>query len=110
MTATWSPVDDATADLLALVADTNHPSGDYEWAEFVRCLRHVASLNGGRIEPNALRPMVRGVVAPNRIGAFTHRALRQGLVAYTGEYQQSDDRAGRNGGKPSRVMAWIGTP
>lgn len=104
----WSTVDDSTSDLLSLVADTNHVSSDREWSEFVRCLKHVAALNGGVIEPNELRPMVRGVIAPRRIGAFTNRALRAGLVAYTGEWQVSNDLAGRNGGKPARVMAWIG--
>lgn len=99
----WSTVDDSAADLLSLVADDGHPSSDYEWAEYVRCLHHAADAEG-RIDPNRLRPLVTGVVAPRRVGAFANRALRAGLVAYTGEYVVSDDRDGRNGGKPARVM------
>ena len=103
----WESVDDYTADLLSLVADEGHPSADFEWDEFVRCLRFAASRGAGTISPNVLRPLVRGKVAPRRIGAFTHRALSQGLVAYTGDYELSDDTEGRNGGKPARVMAWV---
>lgn len=107
----WEPVDSPTADLLSLVADTNHVSADHEWNEFVRALELVATSNGVErcvISPNRLRPYLRGLVAPRRIGAFTHRALSQGLIAYTGEYEVSDDTAGRNGGKPCRVMRWLG--
>jgi hypothetical protein len=103
----WSPVDDNTADLLTLVADVDHPSVDFEWDEFVRCLKFAAA-DDNIIRPNALRPLVRGTIAPRRIGAFTNRALSLGLVEYTGEWQVSDDAAGRNGGKPARVMRWVG--
>lgn len=99
----WSPVDDDTASLLTLVADDGHPSADFEWDEYVRALHHAADAEG-RIDPNRLRPLVTGVVAPRRVGAFANRALRAGLVAYTGEYVVSDDRDGKNGGKPCRVM------
>ena len=103
----WDSVDSPTADLLSLVADEGHVSADFEWDEFVRCLRFAAARGAGTISPNVLRPLVRGKVAPRRIGAFTHRALSQGLVAYTGDYELSDDTEGRNGGKPARVMAWV---
>jgi hypothetical protein len=104
----WSPVDDSTADLLTLVADAGHVSADAEWSLFVEALRVVAIGPGGRIGPNELRPLIRGKVAPRRIGAFTNRALSLGLVAYTGEWEVSDDTEGRNRGKPARVMRWTG--
>lgn len=100
----WSSVDDTTTDLLTLVADDGHVSADYEWAEFQRALHRAADFSG-RIDPNRLRPLLRGVVAPRRVGAFTNRAVRAGLVTYTGEYVISNDTEGRNGGKPCRVMA-----
>lgn len=100
----WSRTDDETADLLTLVADTNHVSADYEWDIFVAALETVAIGPGGVIYPNEIRPLIRGKVAPRRIGAFTHRAISQGLVEYTGEWQISDDREGRNAGRPARVM------
>lgn len=98
----WSAVDDATADLLALVADEGHPSVDYEWDEFVNALRYVADADG-ICRPNALRPLLRGVVAPKRIGAFVNRALAAGLIEPTGEWQTSNDAEGRNAGRPARV-------
>ena len=105
---TWKPVDTATADFLELVGDTNHVSAAREWSDFLRCLKHCTALNNGVIEPNALRPMVRGVVAPRRIGAFVNKALRAGLVEHNGSWQTSDDRVGRNAGRPMRVLVWIG--
>lgn len=104
----WSPVDDATADLLTLVADLDHPSVDWEWHQYVRRLKFCAAADDGLVLPNTLRPMVRHVVAPRRIGAFANRALKLGLVEYTGDWQISDDHEGKNAGKPARVMRWIG--
>jgi hypothetical protein len=116
----WSAVEEDHADLLALVAlgPLAPKTADEEWAEFVRCLRHAADEHGV-IQPNTLRPLVRGVIAPRRIGAFTHRAISQGLVEYRVvgyqigghpiyDYQISDDTEGKNAGKPARVMRLLG--
>jgi hypothetical protein len=103
----WSAVDEATESLLALVADDGHVSADYEWAVYVNALENCAAVDG-LIFPNMLRRHVRGSVAPRRIGAFANRALSQGLVEYTGEWEISDDTEGRNGGKPARIMRWLG--
>jgi len=98
----WESVDDETADLLSLVAnDKMHPRPDEEWSAFVAAL-HAAEVDG-LVQPNALRPLLRNVVAPRRIGAFTHRAKSEGLIVETGDWQISDDREGRNGGRPMRV-------
>lgn len=106
----WSPVDDETADLLALVATgpLAPPTADAEWDHFVGALRLAAMRNDGLIRPNDLRPYVRSRVAPQRIGAFTNRALAQGLIVATGDWETSDDTEGRNSGKPARVYRWIG--
>lgn len=97
-------------DLLELIAlGTPQGTADREWDTFVWSLQAVAETHDdGVIRPNELRPLVRDHVAPRRIGAFTNRALSQGLVEYTGDWQVSDDHAGRNGGKPARVMRWLG--
>ena len=104
----WSAHDDG--DLLELVAKgpLAPPTADEEWTFFLRALKFAAVADDGLIHPNTLRPLVRDHVAPRRIGAFTHRALSQCLVAYTGEWQVSDDTQGKNAGKPARVMRWIG--
>lgn len=105
----WEPVDSETADLLSLVA-TGPMSGqaDEEWDVYVESLQECALRDGGTISPNMLRRYVRDEVAPRRIGAFTNRALSQGLIEATGEWVVSDDTAGRNGGKPCRVYRWTG--
>jgi hypothetical protein len=108
----WSPVDDETADLLSLVA-AGPMSGhaDEEWEEFLRLLQVAAFPQSRRppaISPNVLRGLVRGHVKPQRIGAYTNRALHAGLIEYTGDWEISTDTAGRNAGKPCRVMRWIG--
>lgn len=105
---TWSPVDDPTADLLALVADTNHVSTDFEWRAFVGILAATALLHDGRLDQNDYREQLRGVVAPPRIGAFHHRAIAEGLIEETGEWSVSTDCKGRNSGKPCRVRRWVG--
>ena len=105
---TWSPVDDDTASLLTLVADPTHPSVDHEWHVYLAALATIAETNAGIISPNALRPLVRGHVAPRRIGALANRALKLGLIVYTGGYEISDDTEGRNAGRPARIMRWVG--
>lgn len=105
----WSPVDDETCDLLALVA-TGPPTGtpEHEWSEYVAALEFVAEAREGLIPPNSLRPLVRGVVAPQRLGAFCNRAVSRGLIEATGDWQVSDDTEGRNAGRPMRCYRWIG--
>lgn len=105
----WSPVDDATADLLTLVADTDHPSVDLEWGIFTEALV-TASLFDGIVRPNDLRPLLRGKVAPKRIGAFVNKALSEGLLVATDDWQISDDSEGRNAGRPARVYRRTSTP
>lgn len=105
----WSAVDDETADLLSLVANEHPaiPSEAEEWHRFTQALEAASDLDG-RIDPNFLRPLLRGSVAPNRIGAFTNRAKAEGLIAWDGEWVTSDDTEGRNSGKPCRVYRWLG--
>ena len=108
---TWSAVDNATGDLLDLLADDGTLSSEAQWTVFVDCLRICADINGIQfnvIDPNELRRRVRGEVKPPRIGAFTRRAVLEGLVEYTGRYVISTDTHGKNAGKPCREMRWIG--
>jgi hypothetical protein len=110
LTPEWGSVDDTTADLLALVERGRLSDDDGSWARYVEALATVARDNGGVIRPNALRPLVRGVIAPKRIGAHARRALLEGLVRPNGEYEESDDVDSRNAGKPVRCWVWCGGP
>ena len=109
-TPRWSAVDDDTADLLTLVANTESalPEPEQQWDHFVSVLRRVANANHGLINQNAVRPLLRGEIKPQRIGAFYHRAAKAGLIAWTGQWHESDDLDGKNSGKPTRVYRWLG--
>lgn len=107
MTVTFAAIDDPTADLLSLVADQGHVSADHEWALFRSALETVAAITGGTVTPNLMRPRITGQVAPRRIGAFYSRACREGLIRFDGEWEVSDDAAGRNVGKPSKCYAAV---
>lgn len=105
----WSPVDETTGSLLDLLADDGTVSTDYEWDLYVKALRHCAMFSTEcRINPNTLRRRIAGRIKPQRVGAFTHRALSQGLVEYTGHYVISTDTKGKNVGKPCRELRWVG--
>lgn len=99
----WESVDDTTADVLTLVADRHHVSANFEWAAFIHAVHRVADQHHGRVDQNDLRPLLRGVVAPKRTGAFYRRASLEGLLRPTGEWSVSDDVVGRNAGRPVRV-------
>lgn len=105
----WSPVDTEQADLLTLVADAGHVSADVEWGHFTAALIEVANVDG-IVPANLLRQVVRGKVAPKRLGAFTHRALKAGILRWDGAWEVSDDREGKNAGKPCRVYRLVRQP
>ena len=96
------PLDGYTGDLLDLIATEPTPPVDREWADFTTALTAAADTHG-RVSQNDVRPLIRGRVAPRRIGPFYRRACLAGLLAWRGEWAVSDDTEGRNGGKPCRV-------
>lgn len=105
----WSDSDQG--DLLELVAQgvMATTTADEEWRAFRLALRVAADETGDRtINPNTLRPLVRDVVAPKRIAAFTSRAIARKLIEPTGGWEISDDHQGRNAGRPCREYRWIG--
>lgn len=104
----WESIDSDTADLLTLVADTDHPSVDHEWQLYVEALRQsAAAYSDAIVDPNVLRPLVRGRIAPKRLGAFAHRAKCLGLIEDAG-WTISDDTEGRNAGRPAKTYRWLG--
>ncbi len=103
----WSPVEDDTADLLSLVACGPLAPADVEWRLFSDAVVRVAHSNGGRVDQNDVRPLIRGRVAPKRIGSFYRRACLEGLLRVDG-YSISDDHEGRNAGRPMRCYVLVG--
>lgn len=108
-TPRWSATDHNTASLLDLLAEQHPatPTEADEWKHFKAVLAEVA-LATGLIDQNAVRPLLRGEIKPQRIGAFYHRAAKAGLIAWTGQWHESDDLDGKNSGKPTRVYRWLG--
>lgn len=106
----WSAVDDDTSDLLTLVAnqDSALPEPEQQWDHFVSVLRRVANANHGLINQNAVRPLLRGEIKPQRIGAFYNRAAKTGLIRASQDHTISNDKHGRNTGKPARLWEWLG--
>lgn len=106
----WESVDNYTTDLLDLVAlgSPSLPTADDEWQRWQFAARTVANENDGIVDPNLLRPLVRGVVAHQRLGAFVSRAVARKLIEPTGQWVISDDTEGRNAGRPARQYRWIG--
>jgi hypothetical protein len=110
----FESVDDYTTDLLTLVAlGSSTGTADAEWDLYVAALATVAARHAGLIFPNELRPMVRGKVKPQRIGALRNRAIARGLVkpleqADPRHWEVSNDHEGRNIGKPAAVVEWVG--
>lgn len=101
----WS--DSEQGDLLELVAlGTPQGTADAEWQMFLTALRHAAV--DGIVTPNRMRPLCRHFIAPRRISAFYSRAMARDLIAPTGEWELSDDREGKNAGRPMRTYRVIG--
>ncbi len=101
--------DSEQGDLLELVSlGTPQGDADAEWNDYVIALRVCAMTENGTIRPNALRPLVRDRVSPKRRASFVSRAIARKLIAPTGDWEVSDDREGRNAGRPMRTYRWLG--
>ena len=105
----WGELDGYTADLLDLIGTEQTPPVDYEWQTFVEAALRIGTRDGGLIDQNDLRPMIRGLIAPKRIGPFYRRACLEGWLRAEG-WSTSTDTEGRNAGRPMRTYYLIGDP
>lgn len=97
----WSAIDDDyTLDNVATTDPADH------YSTFISTLLMVASSNDGlHISPNVLRREIRKTdIQPQQVGAFTRRALLEGVVVYSGKWVLSDDLKSRNAGRPCREL------
>lgn len=102
----WS--DSEQTDLLELVAlGTPQGDADAEWEKFLDALTVAAFEGGGVVDQNVVRPLIRGAIKPCRIGAYYSRACARGLIEPTGQWSISQDREGRNAGRPMRTYLWV---
>lgn len=99
----FEPIPGRTARRLRDLDDVDaDPSADADWSRFVQVLRE-ADAEFGRIHPNEVRERLRGQVQAQRIGRFYGLAKQLHLLVGPAEIDTSNDRAGRNTGKPIRV-------
>lgn len=108
-------VDDDTADLLALVADTHTPLGADRYAVFLAACRQDARLHNGIVSPNRVRDAlsVNGdlPIAPRTYSALWSAACsKNGPMRTTDQWVPNTDKKGRNVGKVLRLRVWKGTP
>lgn len=104
-----APVDDRTAALL------RHVSGQEQHRlareRIVAAIATVADENGGRVDPNAVRALLsdeRGLTVPPRVVGSVYYALSEAGALHAEEWTVSNDRRGRNIGKPARVYRLVG--
>lgn len=107
---TWSPVDDATADLLTLVADEDSPIGRDVPAMFLAACERDARAHDGCVSVNRVRSLLADVdINPRRYSslwsAFTGRGKP---MVKTGEWETCSGSESGNDGRPFVLRRWVG--
>lgn len=60
----------------------------------------------GTTDANAWRPLIPLYVYPRVVGATVNALMKAGVLVPTGQWVVSDDRKGRNSGRPMRMYRW----
>jgi hypothetical protein len=60
----------------------------------------------GTTDANTWRPLIPPYVYSRVIGATVNALMKAGVLVPTGQWVISDDRKGRNSGRPMRVLRW----
>lgn len=110
----FEPVDDYTGDLLDLIAADWRPFAEEDRNTIARAIRDDATANGGWVSQNRVRKILAALPMseqpkPQRVGPV-YRALCLFGDLVVDDWENSDDLAGRNSGKPVRTYRWIGEP
>ena len=93
-------VDERTGDLLDLIADCWTHEAQRTAVEHT--ILQVAADNGGAVDPNVVRRRIPTWVQPQVVGP-TYRAMCKAGILQPDGWVISDDRQGRNSGKPART-------
>lgn len=70
-----------------------------EWSTFLAAIKRVAAENGGQVDANKVRPLVRGRIEPKHIATAYAVAKRAELIERIG-INESTDTEGKNAGRP----------
>lgn len=93
------PADPDTRALLELIA--GDPIHEDDRAAVVGAIVAAARANGGRVDPNEVRKRLDGSVYPRVVGATYQSLAAKGVLVPDG-WTISQDKHGRNSGKPAR--------
>lgn len=104
------PIDAGTEATLDLVdADPIH---DADRAAVDAAVRAVARANGGMVDPGQVRRRLcddnGNLTVYPRVLSARYSALRRAGVIEPAGWTVSDDRHGRNAGRPARLYRWVG--
>lgn len=100
-----APPDHEKAAVLALIA--GDPLHARDRAAIIDAI--AASVRpDSTIDANAWRPLIPTWVHPRVIGATVNALMKVGVLIPTGQWVISDDRKGRNSGRPMRSYRWRG--
>jgi hypothetical protein len=104
----WEPVDDATGSLLDLLAEDWRPFAEDDRDLIANAIRDAAIAHPFRmVSPNLVRAALDGRVKPQRVGPVYRALCLMGYLVPCG-WETSDDRHGRNTGRPARLYEWVG--
>ena len=98
-------VDPHTAAILDLIA--GDPIHDRDREAIVNAIR-ASVRDDGTVCSNDWRDAIPAWVYSRVVGATVHALAAAGVLVPTGEWQISDDRKGRNSGRPCRTYRWMG--
>lgn len=105
----FAPADEATYDLLALVADPDRATGRDAVEAFLAACRRDARANGGLVSTNRVRALLADAqIPPRRYSSLWSHFTGEGKpMRRTDAWELNTDVAGRNAGRPSIVRRWV---
>lgn len=99
-----APMPEATLATVDTVA--GDVTNDRDWARFRSACEQAAWLSADlfTVDPNVVRSILAGRVAPRRVSAFWMKATSSsGFLDNSGQWTTNTDLAGGNSGKPLRL-------
>lgn len=107
----FAPADEATYDLLALVADPDRATGRDAVEAFLAACRRDARANGGVVSVNRVRDLMSAAqIQPQRYSSLWSAFTGDGkpMRRIEDAWEINLDKKGRNHGKPLALREWIG--
>jgi hypothetical protein len=108
----WSPTDEATGSLLDLIAADWRPFAEADRNTVAGAIRDDARFHGGEVSQNRVREALAALPVfsqpkPQRVGPVYRALCLSGYLEFSG-WEVSEDRHGRNSGRPVRKYYWLG--